>query len=250
MIYVPDEVDAGFVRYVDETTSMYAGVYGSLMHRSLVSYIERAIKKYSVINIHAVVTAQQAGLQLSVPAIDAALMATEQMGATLPSGLTLSERIWDLHNYSKDILAIIRNGIENKLSAETVAKQLDGFIAPGRHVMTTTPYGRALNFDSLRLARTELWKATRLADIESMKRTPWITGLRWELSSTHIESGCDCEGLDGTIFTREEDVPICPHPQCKCSLIPEILSNEEWDKAIRSFLEGGDEYHLGEYEEF
>jgi hypothetical protein len=172
-------------------------------------------------------------------------VAKEAFNALLPSGETLSERIWDLGTYSEDITRIIDNGLLNKLSPEVLSKQLDGFILADRHVETLTPYGRSLNFDSMRLARTEIINAQHEAQKEILSQTPWITGMTWNTEGTNP---CDeCSGYDGTTFS-EGDIPAIPHPHCLCSLLPSVISDDEWDAAMTDYLENGtDELGIAEW---
>jgi hypothetical protein len=153
--------------------------------------------------------------------------------------------VWDLHNYSKDIVQVIRNGIDNHLSASTISSQLDGFILPNRHVTTLTPYGRAVNYDTMRLARTEIMEAYREAAIENARNSPWIWGLRWELSNSHKDL-CECDDYDGQVFAPD-DVPMYPHPQCACALIPETMDYDDWGKTMDQYLEGDDEAGISDW---
>jgi len=175
-------------------------------------------------------------------------VADEMFAAKLPSGHTLSQRIWNL-NYSRDIITIVENGVANHVPAEVLSKQLDGFILPGRHVTTTTPYGRALNFDSMRLARTEIGHAYRHATFESAKRAPWVTGVTWHLSLEHPDLACECENMDGQVYAPEDE-PDDPHPQCLCYTTENVMRGSEWDEVFNEYQETGiDNYGIREWME-
>lgn len=168
---------------------------------------------------------------------------TDAFSSRLPSGMTLSERVWDLR-YEQDILTMLRGGMNAGLSPEVMAKQLDGFILPGRHVTTMTPYGRTLNFDSMRLARTEVMDVARSADFAMMRETPWVTGLTWEAFGANP---CDhCLALAGTVY-RDESEAEDTHPQCECGLVPEVISMEDWTGGLEGFMEGNDTLGIGEW---
>jgi len=162
-------------------------------------------------------------------------VAEQAMFAELPSGFTLSGRIWDLGTYSDDILKIVENGMRNHLNPEMLAKQLDGFTLPNRHVDTLTPYGRSLNFDSMRLARTEIIHAERVATKEAMDKSPWVTSLTFDGSDGCVEF---CQPLDGLEITSEMDIPE-PHSQCNCPVIENVLSYEEWNEALDQYAQDG-----------
>ena len=152
----------------------------------------------------------------------------------LPSGWTLSERIWDLKNYSNDILQTVNNGILNNLNPEMLSKALDGFLLPGRETTTLTPYGRSLGFDAMRLARTEVVQSGRQASKEALANTPWVTGLLFDAAD-----GCEelCKPEQG-IYTSEDELPD-PHPQCNCPVIEQVMSTEEWDSALEAYNTDG-----------
>jgi len=161
----------------------------------------------------------------------------------LPSGLSLSERIWDLR-YEQDIVTILRGGMNAGLSVEQLSRQLDGFILPDRNVVTMTPYGRSLNFDSMRLARTEVMDAARSADFQMMRETPWVTGLTWEAWG---DNPCaQCESMDGKVYHDETEVEDT-HPQCVCGLVPEVISMEDWIGGLDNFMAGNDTLGIGDF---
>ena len=161
----------------------------------------------------------------------------------LPSGLSLLERIWDLR-YEQDIVTMLQGGLNAGLSTEQIAKTLDNFILPDRTVTTMTPYGRSLNFDSMRLARTEVMDAARAADFQMMRDTPWVTGLTWEAWG---DNPCDqCESMDGKVYHDETEVEDT-HPQCVCGLVPEVISMDDWTTGLDNFMAGNDTMGIGEF---
>jgi len=164
------------------------------------------------------------------------------MDRMLPSGWTLSERVWDLKNYSNDILQTINNGILNNLNPEMLAKQLDGFLLPGRETTTLTPYGRSLGFDSMRLARNEVVQSGRQASKDALTNTPWVTGLLFDASD-----GCEelCKPEQG-IYTDESSLPD-PHPQCNCPVIEQVMTSEEWGSALEDYKNGIDDYGISNW---
>lgn len=72
------------------------------------------------------------------------------------------------------------------------------------------------------IARTETIHAYRASYYESVKRKPWVHGLRWTLAASHpIEDICDIlasQDLDGLGpgGYKRENVPDNPHPNCMC----------------------------------
>jgi len=153
---------------------------------------------------------------------------------TLPSGLTLSERIWDL-NYTNDIISIVNNGITANLSPEMIARQLDSFVLPGRQVTTLTPYGRTLNFDSMRLARTEVMNAFRATNKEELN-LPWVTGQVWVCYGSNP---CDdCQAEEGKVYGPGDTFEGL-HPHDECGFETELMPNDEWDAALDNYFQTG-----------
>jgi len=241
-IYIPDELDTAFKSHVKKLLVKYSEVYDQLIRQQLTTATIIETNGFNLLNSSFV---KQAGIKQTVFNVDKFVSVVMQH--ELPSGKTLSRRVWDLRTYSKDINQIIRNGIKANLSPATISKQLDGFLLPGKHLTTLTPYGRTLGFDSMRLARTEVMNEFRRTDAEMMRRSPWVTGLRWELSSAH-QGPCECDDLEGRIFTDADLVPISPHPQCMCALIPEVLTPAEWTDAMTAYETfGTDTLGIGEW---
>jgi len=237
-IYIPDEVDAKFERQVEGVLETYTGAY----EQTLLANIERAasfeaegVKLQGVPFVEAAITAGLAAHLLAhVP--DAQVLAEQALGRNLPSGMTLSGRIWDLR-YERDITAIIRNGIASNFNAETISRQLDGFVLPGRQVTTPTPYGRSLNFDSMRLARTEVMRAYRETAKEALGRSPWVTALIWR--RTGQDECAECDVLEGNRYGPSDVIPMDPHPQCACILEQEAMSDTQWSRALDDYMTTG-----------
>lgn len=233
MVYVPDEVDHRYLEYLAGTFATYEVVYRQLIRQQMTYVIDFQLS----IMAPYLTVAEKAGFRAA--AISSKPLVDAFMARELPSGYTLSDRIWDLKNYSKDIHAIIENGLRNQLSPTTIARQLDGFTLPGKSLTAPTPYGRTVSFDSMRLARTEVLEAERNTVREMARNCPWITGLYWELSANHSIL-CECDDYAAHGLYAEIDAPDAPHPQCQCSLVPEMLSTADWGRELSNFGDGLD----------
>lgn len=233
MVYVPDEVNHQYLVYLAGIFASYELVFRQLLETQVTYVIKGELTKM----VPYVTMAGDLGVRGIVP--EASALVESMFARTLPSGYTLSQRIWDLKNYSNDIAAILRNGINNNLSAETIARQLDGFVLPERSLIAPTPYGRTVSFDSMRLARTEVMEADRYAMKEMARVFPWIKGLYWELSPNHSRE-CDCDDYAAHGLYTEQDAPDAPHSQCQCVLVPEMMSMDEWGDALKGYRDGLD----------
>ena len=230
MVYIPDEYNKEYKDYLDGIMVTFGTVFATLMNQQMKGAVDLTIAQLAAQSAWYVEAVSTLGYTKRV-VVDSSKLVTTMMESRLPTGYTLSQRIWDFKSYSKDIEAIIRNGITNNLHRNTIAKQLDSFLLPHKRLTALTPYGRTLSSDSLRVAQTEIWESYRRGTVEYAKQAPWITGLVWTLSAAHLEL-CDCDDLDGTVFAPSA-VPMAPHPRCQCSLVPQMVTKRNWSKALR-----------------
>lgn len=251
-LIVPTALSDSYRGHIDAATRSYVKEYHGLMEDQLTRAAEFETRG-GLLQAHPYITgAIAAGLAYGLSTREASrfaetatgnlaaipsTIAKEALAAQLPTeGITLSERIWNL-DHAADINRIVENGILNNLNPESIARQLDGFVRPDRNVETLTPYGRALNFDSMRLARTEVIRAQGEAQKEVLRNTPWVTSLMWDAEG---EKPCEeCDAYNGSTYTLDDLPDFPPHPQCKCNLIPQSIPDEEWDSAMTDYLESG-----------
>ena len=245
-IDVPEEINLAFTGKLRISLNEYATDYGESLKEQIGKSAALKIAGATILSAPFIANL---GKEHIVKALEKGLggipekVVENAFSSKLPSGMTLSERIWDLR-YEQDIVTMLRGGMNAGLSAEQLSHQLDEFILPERNVVTMTPYGRSLNFDSMRLARTEVMDAARKADFQMMRETPWVTGLTWE---TFGANPCDeCIGYDGNVYQDETEAPDS-HPQCECGLIPQVISMEDWTTGLDNFKEGNDTLGIGDF---
>ena len=243
-IHIPEKVDAKYEKHLNEVLDDYASDYEKMMSDQVKGISEIETSKLSAEKfLLAAASVLGAGLVIKAGNPVDGLpekVAEKWLDHALPDGNTLSNHIWNL-KYEEDILSIVSN--PNGLNPEMLSKQLDGFLLPGREVTTLTPYGRSLNFDSMRLARTEVVNAGREASRQSMVDTPWVTGLMWDGSGGCAE---ECLPLDGNIYSGEDALPD-PHPQCNCPVIEQVMTSEEWGSALEDYKNGIDDSGIGQW---
>lgn len=113
---------------------------------------------------------------------------------------------------SKQInLVMVRGG-----SAKEIAMAVRSSIRPN------TPGG--VSYAALRLGRTELNNAFHGTAINMAEKRPWIKGMEWHLSDTHVidpKRPDLCEAYHGQIFEIDK-TPGKPHPQCRCWIAPSV----------------------------
>jgi hypothetical protein len=112
----------------------------------------------------------------------------------------------------RDVTSGILRGDSAKQIAATVRK----------HILPNTPGG--VSYAAMRLARSELNNAFHATAITASQDRPWVTGMRWYVSSIHVDDPKEiCTQLKGQLFPVSS-VPPKPHPQCRCFVAPEIES--------------------------
>lgn len=88
------------------------------------------------------------------------------------------------------------------------------------HIKPNTPGG--ISYAAMRLGRTELNNAFHATTINLAKDRPWVEQMKWYLSSTHVKVGdgdlCDQYANIGNFYV--DQVPVKPHPQCRCYTAP------------------------------
>lgn len=152
-----------------------------------------------------------------------------------PSGLVLSDRIWDVgYQAQKAIRSKITTAIALGESPAKLSRDIRGFLIepkrlyrrvgkdgklvlskaaaayhPGRGVY------RSSYKNAMRLARTEMASAYHEATIQYVKSKKWLDGAFWRVGSGNP---CEvCSDLDGKFFNKNE-IPAIPHPHCSCWL--------------------------------
>jgi len=161
-------------------------------------------------------------------------------------GITLSDRIWDLHHITyKEIRRMITKGYVDGLYVGDIMKNIRGFLyLPDADMRTKYwkefykefPPGRGRyksaykNMD--RLIRTDVTRAYREATAEYASKKSWVKGIQWHRSAGYGECAtgeCDAYeandeyGLGAGVYPPSA-VPIS-HPNCQCYIT--IVAREE-----------------------
>lgn len=130
--------------------------------------------------------------------------------------------------------AIVDNALARGASARDLAKDVRRFIRPDVR--------GGVKYAALRLGRTELNNAFHAQQVVSGVETPWVTGMRWNLSGSHPKPD-ECneyadekheEDMPAGVFSPE-NVPGKPHPNCLCFMTSETVDREEF---VRRYMAG------------
>jgi len=197
-------------------------------------------------------------------AITASKLSNQKRG-----GLTLSDRVWNLkENSTKEIEIAIQNGILEGKGAAEISRDITKFLnnpdALFRRVKNketgelewskaaknfkpgqgSPGIYRSAHRNAMRLLRTEMARAYRRAEWERFQTSPFIVGYKISLSNNH------------TVLINGKPVPfhdICDelageypkeflwegwHPQCRCIMLPILISDKEFERLRRLKIEG------------
>ncbi len=146
--------------------------------------------------------------------------------------LPLSRRVYknDLLGRNRVSLAI-NKGLLRGLNAQELAKEVSGLIRPG--------VKGGVSYSAQRLARTEMNNAFHFNTIRYTREQPWVTGYKWNLSSSHPKlDECNTfsqhnEGKGRGVF-KKGNVPGKPHPNCLCYITTVQDSASEFERKMRT----------------
>lgn len=140
------------------------------------------------------------------------------------TGMTLSERIWDLTNRAEqDIKRILGSDIAAGKSSRDIADRLNEYVFTkgiDEDYQSGPGIYRSPLKNALRVARTETNRAYTVATAAWAENKSWVKGIRVTLSPAH-EQEDDCDDVvanqpdDG--YSPDELSDIIPvHPHCMC----------------------------------
>lgn len=164
--------------------------------------------------------------------LDMQAQASRQIQATM-ARIFQSERPLGARIYRSEALA--KNQVSRTIdrhiaigsSAQDMAKDLRALVDP--------KVSGGVSYRAKLLARTEINNAFHAQSISDARERPWISQVRWNLSKSHYEEGCVCEEYARAEFFGVNEVPLKPHPQCMCSITPEI---PDLSAVMGAFLSG------------
>lgn len=114
---------------------------------------------------------------------------------------------------------LVENSLAKGVSARQLASEVKSMINPNVR--------GGVSYAAQRLARTEINNAFHAASIDRYERSPYVTGVDWNLSGSHPE-GDLCDWLAMKSPYDKKHVPAKPHPMCFCFITPEVMSEDEF----------------------
>ncbi len=169
-----------------------------------------------------------------------------------PNGLVLSDRIWrSAIRTAQKVDALLADAIRSGRSAADLARDLEGFLLPGRlGRRTDRPYGRDGSADAMRLSRTEISHAHGQISYVAALMNPYVDRWDWALSPAHPKMDV-CDRLATLSESGERlrepyplaGAPIPPaHPYCLCNGRAAVVDDPASVTAkLRAQMADGDE---------
>lgn len=165
--------------------------------------------------------------------------------------LIISDRVWNLNgSFKSEIESAVSAAIEKGQSAKQLARDIKkylnnpdarfrrirdkyGNLKPSKNALSYNPgqgVYRSAHANALRLARNEINQAYREADYLRWQKMPFVIGYKIIISNRSY-TVCDiCRSLAG-VYPKSFKF-LGWHPQCMCTCVPIMCSDEEMDKII------------------
>ena len=171
-------------------------------------------------------------------------------------GMSLSEKVWNLANQSK-IESELARSIADGTSAAKIAESMKELLEEPNKlfrrvrdefgVLQLSKNARAYNpgvgvyrssyKNALRLARTEINMAYRNAEQESYLDKDYVVGIEIRRSNNPYDCPV-CEALKGKYPKNFKWSGW--HPNCRCYMIPVLITEEEMDRRTDAIINGDD----------
>lgn len=164
--------------------------------------------------------------------------AVEAFWARSRNGMVLSKRIWTNSQKARDAVRdVIADGIARGRSATAIARDLQKYVRDGAATLAKDypnmmeRIGHSipsnLNYEALRVARTEMNSAFQEGSYAAGANNPTYEGSVWMLSASHpIEDICNeyakMDNGGGPGFFPKGQEPMIPHPNCLCYTVPRV----------------------------
>ena len=155
--------------------------------------------------------------------------------------------------YTKTVRNIIDNGTADGKNAVDISRDIEFFIKPElkgkrvspykyyreRHGVAKVPkdiFGGSVEYNSLRIARTEIATSRRETTVRSYSGLKSVRGFQWILSSSHPRPDvCDFfanhdEGLGRGVW---KSPPASAHPNCFCN-VKRVMINQKVTAKIKN----------------
>lgn len=172
-----------------------------------------------------------------------ALMAL--LARTGPDGLKLSDRIWRTSQRARNTIKVmVEDAVTRGLDPRKLARQVQQYLQPGAWTNLKAETRKRLgvpkdvSMEAMRLAVTEMHHAFHEGTRMAWNAVPGVQGYYWRLSNSHpITDICDdYASHNGDGFWPKDEVPIKPHPWCRCCIIPAVEETDRFVERLREWI--------------
>ena len=177
-------------------------------------------------------------------------------------GYTFSERIWRVGDaFQTDVKQVIMSGLAQGRDPVQIAEDLQVYIADGK-VKLMNRYGhleagtrefarripRNVDYRAMRLVRTEIYGSLKEAGVIAGQRNPGALDLfDWVMQSGRAHWDCECpDYARGSPYTAAQ-VPVQPHPNCGCYVMPHLRDRTEFVDDLVRWSKGESVDYLDEW---
>jgi hypothetical protein len=167
------------------------------------------------------------------------------LARTGSDGLKLSDRVWRTSQRARNALkVIIEDGVVRGLDARKMARQVQQYLQPGvwtalkEETRKRLGVPKDVSMEAMRLAVTEMHHAFHEGTRMAWNSVPGVQGYYWRLSNWHpITDICDdYASHNGDGFWPKDQVPIKPHPWCRCYIIPAVEEADRFVERLREWV--------------
>ena len=181
--------------------------------------------------------------------------AVEAFWSRTRDGVRVSDRIWQINqvNVQETMRDILETGIASGRDAVQVANDLERYVKRGRRTLSKDypnmmrrmgkRIPKRLNYEALRLVRTEYTKAFQEGVVSRGAVNPAYEGVQFLLSSGHPEPDVCDDYAEADLYDMGPGVykkgyePVNPHPNCLCYIIPVLQDQQEFVGDLERWLD-------------
>jgi enhancing lycopene biosynthesis protein 2 len=169
------------------------------------------------------------------------------------NGYTFAESVWvAADDYRKIMNNVISAGFAQNRDLFKIAKDIQIYTADGK-VKLLKRYGKLksgtreftkripknVDWRAVRLVRSELYMSLQEASALQGKASPAVNGwYNWVLSAGRQDWNCECSSLQEGSPYRYNDIPVFPHPNCQCSVVPVLRNSRDFQNDLKRWVDG------------
>lgn len=177
-------------------------------------------------------------------------------------GYTFSQRVWRVGDaFQTDIKQVILSGLAQGRDPVKIADDLTEYVAEGK-VRLMKRYGKLeagtkafakripknVDYRAMRLVRTELYASLKESGVEAGKRNPGALDLfDWVMQAGRADWDCACPDLAHNGPYTAVQVPVQPHSNCGCYLMPVLRDHDTFVDDLARWANGESVDYLDEW---